>query len=70
MKNTLILFVLTVLISGCKSDKKNDAANESTSSEETSRTAKQSDGLTLLKGDFIYYFLMRPYYKPIGRCTA
>lgn len=49
-----ITLFLTALLS-CKSDKK--IANEelSVDKDETERTAKQNDGLTLLKGDFVFY---------------
>ena len=36
----------------CKNEKKTD---ESVSTENSERTEKQSDGLTLLKGEFVYY---------------
>lgn len=55
MKNIFsIVLILTVFLS-CKNEKKAETTEESISLENSERTAKQSDGLTLLKGDFIYY---------------
>lgn len=55
MNKILVLFVFAIIFSGCKTDKKNESVNEVISTEDPDRTPKQSDGLTLLKGDFIYY---------------
>ncbi|WOD44758.1 hypothetical protein [Hwangdonia lutea] len=49
-----IALILTVFVS-CKSDKNSEKTNETISTENSERTAKQSDGLTLLKGEFVYY---------------
>lgn len=42
------------MISSCKSDKK-EANKEIVNTDNSERTEKQNDGLTLLKGDFVYY---------------
>ncbi|TJY38083.1 hypothetical protein [Pontimicrobium aquaticum] len=54
MKKLMLLLAIIAFI-GCKKETKsveNSTASEKGSSE---RTEKQNDGLTLLKGDFIYY---------------
>ena len=56
MKKLLfIVMILTVFI-GCKNESKSEE-NTTTSEkpDNTEKTEKQSDGLTLLKGDFIYF---------------
>jgi hypothetical protein len=52
MKKVLFLFTVIVFVS-CKSDKKSEDIN--TSSEDSEKIEEQNDGLTLLKGEFIYY---------------
>ena len=47
-----IVFLSLILVISCKNDKKTEEIIDADSSE---KTAKQSDGLTLLKGDFIFY---------------
>jgi hypothetical protein len=54
MKKTILIFLISTFILSCKSDKKSETKQESTESVD-GKTAKQSDGLTLLKGDFVYY---------------
>ncbi|MFD1161577.1 MULTISPECIES: hypothetical protein [Hwangdonia] len=49
-----IALVLTVFIS-CKKDAESQKSEETISLDSEERTAKQSDGLTLLKGEFVYY---------------
>jgi len=49
-----IALTLTVFIS-CKNDAKSKQEEGTISSDIDERTEKQSDGLTLLKGEFIYY---------------
>jgi len=49
-----IALTLTALIS-CKNDAKSEQKEGTISSNIDERTEKQSDGLTLLKGEFIYY---------------
>ena len=55
MKKVLLLLVI-IAFTGCKNDQKSE--ENVTPSEDTNtneKTEKQSDGLTLLKGEFIYY---------------
>ncbi|MCF7567001.1 hypothetical protein L3X37_01305 [Sabulilitoribacter arenilitoris] len=52
MKNVLIVIICFSAFFNCKNEKKTD---ENISTENSERTEKQSDGLTLLKGDFVYY---------------
>lgn len=54
MKKILFFILLSIALVSCKNDTKKDS-EESTISDNSERTAKQSDGLTLLKGDFVYY---------------
>lgn len=54
MKKLLLLFVLVTVV-GCKKEVKSDAVEDTTIIDENERTEKQSDGLTHLKGQFIYY---------------
>jgi hypothetical protein len=49
MKNTIILLVALTLCVSCKKETKPEATETL-----EGRTEKQSDGLTLLKGDFMY----------------
>lgn len=49
MKKLAFYIILTVLIVSCKENTK-----ETISADSPEKTAKQSDGLTLLKGDFLY----------------
>ena len=52
MKKVILLLIVIVFVS-CKNDKKTDDKN--TKSTDTEKTEKQNDGLTLLKGEFIYF---------------
>jgi hypothetical protein len=54
MKNIVVLFVLFIAFSGCKNDKKSEGDSEKGETQD-GRTAKQSDGLVLLKGEFVYF---------------
>lgn len=54
MKKVIFLIVIIVSFLGCKNETKSETVEDSISTEE-GKTAKQSDGLTLLKGDFVYY---------------
>jgi len=55
MKKTILLaLVLTVFIN-CKNDSKANTEKGTILADGPEKTAKQSDGLTLLKGDFIYF---------------
>ncbi|WP_203256159.1 hypothetical protein [Hyunsoonleella ulvae] len=49
-----ITLILTATLS-CKNESKLDKKEAQTATESSERTAKQSDGLTLLKGEFVYY---------------
>ncbi len=53
-KIILSVLILSSLIS-CKNDSKKDNQEEIITTDSSEKTAKQSDGLTLLKGDFIYF---------------
>ncbi len=55
MKKVLILLVCVSALLSCKNDSKSETKEISTSEESNERTEKQSDGLTLLKGEFVYY---------------
>lgn len=55
MKNVIItLLCFTVLLS-CKNDKNSEATDSTKSENVNGKTTKQADGLTLLKGGFVYY---------------
>jgi hypothetical protein len=55
MKKVIItLFCFTVLLS-CKNDKKTEANENTIAKDVDGKSDKQSDGLTLLKGGFVYY---------------
>jgi hypothetical protein len=56
MKKIIFLFAL-VAFTGCKKDVKNEGEINTTEEvqDNSERTEKQSDGLTLLKGQFIYH---------------
>ena len=55
MKNIiLIVLILTAFIS-CKNDSKKGAQEEILTIDGSEKTEKQNDGLTLLKGEFIYF---------------
>ncbi|GAA4972070.1 hypothetical protein [Algibacter aquimarinus] len=49
-----IVLIFTAFIS-CKNDSKSENKEIDASTESNERTAKQSDGLTLLKGEFVYH---------------
>ncbi|MDO6595616.1 hypothetical protein Q4512_01745 [Oceanihabitans sp. 2_MG-2023] len=54
MKKLVFLLVLAVTFTSCKNESKKENTEETTETKD-GRTAKQSDGLTLLKGEFVYY---------------
>ena len=60
MKNVILLLSLVFIFSSCKEENKT-LPNGDTNTEKTitagdkEKTAKQNDGLTLLKGDFVFY---------------
>ena len=49
-----VLFVISIF-TACKNDSKKDTQEEILTTDGSEKTAKQSDGLTLLKGEFIYF---------------
>lgn len=53
-KITIILLCISAFLS-CKNDKKAEQLEETISIENSERTEKQRDGLTLLKGEFVYH---------------
>lgn len=53
MKQILILMVCASFFTSCKEDTKQ--TDSQTGADGPEKTAKQSDGLTLLSGEFIYY---------------
>ncbi|WP_242203856.1 hypothetical protein [Aestuariivivens insulae] len=55
MKKTLLIALISVAFSNCKNEAKSNPLEDNTSANVTERTAKQGDGLTLLKGEFVYY---------------
>ena len=55
MKKILILIVCLSAFISCKKDVKSNNSEETIINDSEARTAKQSDGLTLLKGEFVYY---------------
>jgi len=54
MKNLLFITLILVAFTSCKNDKKTES-NEVSVPQSEEKTTKQSDGLTLLKGEFVYY---------------
>ena len=55
MKKTILLALVLSAFISCKNDSKSNKEKESISVDGSEKTVKQSDGLTLLKGDFIYF---------------
>jgi hypothetical protein len=55
MKKIVLLTLCFSVLLNCKNDKKQEAEKEAITADDQEKTAKQSDGLTLLKGEFIYY---------------
>jgi hypothetical protein len=54
MKKILLILITITAFMACKNDAKSELQEETTDASQQ-RTEKQSDGLTLLKGEFIYY---------------
>ncbi len=50
MKKVLILLLTIAVFTGCKKESKKESVET-----KDGKTVKQSDGLTLLKGEFVYY---------------
>ena len=55
MKKILILILSLSAFASCKNDVKSLNSEDTIVNESEEKTAKQSDGLTLLKGEFVYY---------------
>ncbi|MBD0823559.1 hypothetical protein [Aestuariibaculum marinum] len=55
MKKAFVLLLTLSVLTACKSDKKAETTEETITADSPEKTAKQSDGLTLLKGDFVYF---------------
>lgn len=55
MKKIFIILILITAFIACKNNTKSESTDQATEISGEERTAKQSDGLTLLKGEFIYY---------------
>ncbi|WP_027138270.1 hypothetical protein [Gaetbulibacter saemankumensis] len=56
MKKAFVLILSVAALLSCKNDKKTTTNIEETfTADSPEKTAKQNDGLTLLKGDFIYF---------------
>lgn len=55
MKKILILILSLSAFASCKNDMKSLNSEDTIVRESEEKTAKQSDGLTLLKGEFVYY---------------
>ena len=58
MKKILLLLLGVIVLTNCKNDSKEENVKTSTETidvDSPERTEKQSDGLTMLKGDFVYY---------------
>jgi ABC-type uncharacterized transport system auxiliary subunit len=53
MKKVLVLLFCIAAFLSCKNEKKTE--NEVISVDSQEKTAKQNDGLTLLKGEFVFY---------------
>ena len=54
-KVLLILLVCVTAFVSCKNDTKSKQKETTSITDDSKRTAKQSDGLTLLKGEFVYF---------------
>lgn len=54
-KVLLILLVCVTVFTSCKNDNKSEQKEETTIVDDAEKTAKQNDGLTLLKGEFVYH---------------
>lgn len=58
MKKLATLLMIAVVFTSCKNDSKTEETTTKTEAfdmDSPNRTDKQSDGLTLLKGEFVYY---------------
>ena len=55
MKKAFVFLLTLTVLTACKNDKKAETTEDTFTTDSPERTAKQSDGLTLLKGDFVYF---------------
>jgi len=58
MKKLATLLIISIVFISCKNDSKTEETiieTEAIDMDSPNRTKKQSDGLTLLKGEFVYY---------------
>lgn len=55
MKKIVILLICFAVFISCKNETKTENKATDITADSTEKTAKQNDGLTLLKGEFIYY---------------
>ena len=55
MKKLLFITLIFIALVSCKKDVKSQNSEETIINDSEERTVKQSDGLTLLKGEFVYY---------------
>lgn len=55
MKNIVLLLTFLVTFLGCKGEKKQQEETGKVTVTEIPKTEKQSDGLVLLKGEFVYF---------------
>lgn len=55
MKKILLLLLSVIVLSNCKNDSKTENTTKSIDVDSPEKTEKQSDGLTLLRGEFVYY---------------
>ncbi len=54
MKNIVILLAFFMVLTSCKNGSKSENKSDNLE-EQDGKTVKQSDGLVLLKGEFVYY---------------
>ena len=55
MKNIYITLILMLSFLGCKNESNISSSGSNNETDTQEKTISQSDGLTLLKGEFIYY---------------
>jgi len=55
MKNIYITLILMLSFLGCKNESNMSSSGSNNETDTQEKTISQSDGLTLLKGEFIYY---------------
>ena len=55
MKKVFFITLVLSVFLNCKNDKNSESKEQTIDLENSDKTAKQNDGLTLLKGEFVYY---------------